>query len=178
MACRISGAPTGGYEEFCPFSLLKVNRRFGGTCRLHRQDWRIIPTRNQRENLPPTLTPVSCLAYYSILKTESTCSSETSVDSQRTTRRYVPEDKSSSTAVALNVLGWCVSWRITGARLAWLSTEILCKHGDGAKLWRKIWDSQVGVYEDFFLQACDTVYSDKYVPAFRRNLLLLSSSWK
>jgi hypothetical protein len=31
---------------------------------------------------------VSCLAYYSILKMEATCSSETSVDFQRTTRVY------------------------------------------------------------------------------------------
>jgi hypothetical protein len=35
---------------------------------------------------------VSCSAYPSTLKMEAICSSETSVDFQRTTRRYIPED--------------------------------------------------------------------------------------
>jgi hypothetical protein len=35
---------------------------------------------------------VSCLAYSSIMKMEAKCSSETSVDFQRTTRRYITED--------------------------------------------------------------------------------------
>jgi hypothetical protein len=35
---------------------------------------------------------VSCPAYFSTLKMEVICSSETSVDFQRTTRRYIPED--------------------------------------------------------------------------------------
>jgi hypothetical protein len=34
---------------------------------------------------------VSCLAYSSIMKMEDTCSSETSIDFQLTTRRYIPE---------------------------------------------------------------------------------------
>jgi hypothetical protein len=38
-------------------------------------------------------TPVSCLAYSSNLRMEATCSSETSVDFQRTARRYIPEDR-------------------------------------------------------------------------------------
>jgi hypothetical protein len=33
------------------------------------------------------------MAYFSTLKIEVTCSSEMSVDFQRTTRRYVPEDR-------------------------------------------------------------------------------------
>jgi hypothetical protein len=37
--------------------------------------------------------PVSCLAYSSTLKMEATCSSGTSVDFQRTARRYIPEDR-------------------------------------------------------------------------------------
>jgi hypothetical protein len=36
-------------------------------------------------------TLISCSAY-STLKMEEICSSETSVDFQRTTRRYIPED--------------------------------------------------------------------------------------
>jgi hypothetical protein len=35
---------------------------------------------------------VSCSAYVSTLKKEAMCSSETTVDFQRTTRRYIPED--------------------------------------------------------------------------------------
>jgi hypothetical protein len=35
----------------------------------------------------------SCLAYSSTLKMKETCSSETSVDFQQTTRRYIPEDR-------------------------------------------------------------------------------------
>jgi hypothetical protein len=37
---------------------------------------------------------VSCLVYSSKLKMEATCSSETSVDFQRVTRCYIPEDRS------------------------------------------------------------------------------------
>jgi hypothetical protein len=40
--------------------------------------------------LPPASTLVSCSAY-STLKMEAICSSETLVDFQRTTQRYVPE---------------------------------------------------------------------------------------
>jgi hypothetical protein len=36
---------------------------------------------------------VSCLAYSSVLKMEATCSSETSVDSQWTTRRCISEER-------------------------------------------------------------------------------------
>jgi hypothetical protein len=42
--------------------------------------------------LSPTFTVVSCSAYFSTPKMEAICSSETSVDFQRTTRRYIPED--------------------------------------------------------------------------------------
>jgi hypothetical protein len=41
--------------------------------------------------LSPAFTLVSCSAY-STLKMEAICSSETSVDFQRTKRRYIPED--------------------------------------------------------------------------------------
>jgi hypothetical protein len=36
--------------------------------------------------------PVYCLVYSSILKMEVTCSYEKSVDFQRPTKRYIPED--------------------------------------------------------------------------------------
>jgi hypothetical protein len=59
-----------------PWILLKVNRRFGGTelC------------------LPTAFTQVSCSTYSSTLKMNAICSSETSVDFKRNTRRYIPED--------------------------------------------------------------------------------------
>jgi hypothetical protein len=69
-------------------SPLKVNRRFGGTYRPHLQG-RIIPA----VSLPPAFTLVSCFACYSTLNMQSTCSSEKSVDFQRTKRRYIPEDR-------------------------------------------------------------------------------------
>jgi hypothetical protein len=43
--------------------------------------------------LPPSLMLVCCLAYSSTLKTEVTCSSETSVHFQRSTQRYISEYK-------------------------------------------------------------------------------------
>jgi hypothetical protein len=43
--------------------------------------------------LAACFTLVSCLGYYSTMKMEATCSSETSVDFQPTTRRYIPEDR-------------------------------------------------------------------------------------
>jgi hypothetical protein len=55
------------FWDITPCTPLKVNRRFGGTYRL-----------------PPAFTLVSCSAY-STLKMEAICSSETSVDLQRTT---------------------------------------------------------------------------------------------
>jgi hypothetical protein len=42
--------------------------------------------------LPHAFMMVSCSDYSSTLKMENVCSSETSVDFQRTTRRYIPED--------------------------------------------------------------------------------------
>jgi hypothetical protein len=36
---------------------------------------------------------ISCLAYSSTVKMEATCSSQTSADIQRTTPRYIPEDR-------------------------------------------------------------------------------------
>jgi hypothetical protein len=42
--------------------------------------------------LPSDFTLVSCSPYFSTLKMVAICSSETSVDSQRTTQHYIPED--------------------------------------------------------------------------------------
>jgi hypothetical protein len=69
--------------DIMPCSPFKVNRRFGGTCRHHQ-------LRRISLVLAPAFALVSCLA--STLKMKKTCSSETSVDFQRTTRCYIPED--------------------------------------------------------------------------------------
>jgi hypothetical protein len=55
-------------------------------------------SRNEREGgssaeLATCFALVSWLTYFSTLRMEATCSSETSVDFQRTTRRYIPEDR-------------------------------------------------------------------------------------
>jgi hypothetical protein len=59
---------------------MKINRRFGGICRLHLQ------------SLQTTFTLVSCLAYSSIMKIDAIFSYETSANFQRTTLLYFPED--------------------------------------------------------------------------------------
>jgi hypothetical protein len=61
---------------FC--SLLKVNRCFGGKCRLHIQGRRISLARNQAL-VSTHFKLVSCLAYYSTLNMKATFSSEMSV---------------------------------------------------------------------------------------------------
>jgi hypothetical protein len=59
---------------------------FRRTCRILLQGRKI-------SCFPPAYTLVSCLAYSSTLKMKATCSSETSVDFQRITRRYIPDDR-------------------------------------------------------------------------------------
>jgi hypothetical protein len=66
---------------------LKFNTRFGGICLLHLQDRRI-----SQAELSTCSMLVSCLANSSNVKMEVPCSFEASVDFQRTTRRYIPED--------------------------------------------------------------------------------------
>jgi hypothetical protein len=87
------------FWDITPYSSFKVNRRFGGPYRLHLQGRRISRARYQSESrwqaslcLPPAFTLVSCSAYSPTLKMEAICSSEMSVNFQRTTRRYIPED--------------------------------------------------------------------------------------
>jgi hypothetical protein len=65
------------FWDITAYSPLKVNGRFGRTCHLHLQ----IRTISQARM-------VSCLVYSSTLKMKANCSSETSVDFQRTTWPY------------------------------------------------------------------------------------------
>jgi hypothetical protein len=73
--------------KFCTKSSLKVNRCFGVTCLLHIQR-RIIRQRRNYHEAGSKQTSSS-----STLKMKATCSSETSVDLQRTTWRFIPENK-------------------------------------------------------------------------------------
>jgi hypothetical protein len=59
-----------------------MNGLFGGISRLHHQGQTVMQARNQH-----------LLAFLFELKMEATYSSEASVDFQRTTRRYIPEDR-------------------------------------------------------------------------------------
>jgi hypothetical protein len=72
------------FWDITPCSPLKVNRRFWGTCRLHLQG-------RGRALFDACFMLASCLGYSSTLKMEI-CSSETSVDFQRNTLCYIPED--------------------------------------------------------------------------------------
>jgi hypothetical protein len=96
----------GRYEEFFFWDItscspLEVNRRFDGIFRLQLQGVRISQARNEHETgisddgvvLTACFMLVSCSAYYSTLKMEATRFSVTSVDFQRTTLRYIAEDR-------------------------------------------------------------------------------------
>jgi hypothetical protein len=84
IVCRLHSFPTFMksitrlkstiFWDITPCSPLKVNRRFGGTYSLHLQGRRIRRARNQCESR------------------WQADSSETPVDTQWTTRRYIPED--------------------------------------------------------------------------------------
>jgi hypothetical protein len=65
-------------------------------------------------------TLVSFLAYSSNLKMEAICSSESSVETQRTTRRHIPEDDDT-----LQFLYFCVRIRCRG----YVFTEPLPSNG-------------------------------------------------
>jgi hypothetical protein len=67
------------FWDITPCSPLSANRRFWGTYRLHLQG------RRYNFSKKPATKQV-------VLKMEAICSSETSVDTQRTTRHYIPED--------------------------------------------------------------------------------------
>jgi hypothetical protein len=60
----------------------QAHRRFAGTYYIYLQD-RILARNKKKEKL---------VAYSTTLKKKAACSSETSVNSYRTTWRYIPED--------------------------------------------------------------------------------------
>jgi hypothetical protein len=76
-----------------PCSQLKFKRRFGGQYSLYLQRRSISQVARSMWQEKQNISQISCLAYSSILKMEVTCSSEISVDFQRTTWRCIPEDR-------------------------------------------------------------------------------------
>jgi hypothetical protein len=85
------------FWDITPFSPLKVNRQFGGTCGLHLQGGIRKDT-----NVSPAFTLVSCTAY-STLKMEAICS-ETSVDLQTDyTALYHSRQYSSRSCLAVDL---------------------------------------------------------------------------
>jgi hypothetical protein len=80
------------YVEKQP-TFLRTNR--------HNLQDRISQARCQRESRWQAITMVSCSAY-STLKMEAICSSETSVEFQRSTRSYIPEDSTLHATIYLS----------------------------------------------------------------------------
>jgi hypothetical protein len=80
-------------RDITPCIPLKINRRFAVTNRLSLQHRIISQARNWVSLLATCCILISCLAYSSTMKMEATCLSETSLDFQRTTRSYIPEDR-------------------------------------------------------------------------------------
>jgi hypothetical protein len=72
-------------KHWTPCCPMKVTRLFGGTCR--HNSW----PKNKRSKKLACLLVVSCLVHSSTPKIVVTCFSETSVDFQRPTWRYIPE---------------------------------------------------------------------------------------
>jgi hypothetical protein len=70
-------------------SPVKLSRRFGRTGHFHLQGRRV--SKKQGARRAACLLLVSCFAYTSTLKMEAICSSESSIDSNQTTRCYIPE---------------------------------------------------------------------------------------
>jgi hypothetical protein len=73
-------------------SPLKVNRRFGGTCRLHFQGLRIIQARNQAM-FSTCFHVCFLLDFFFEPEMEATDSSEKSADFKRTTQSYISENR-------------------------------------------------------------------------------------
>jgi hypothetical protein len=77
--------------DLAPCRSCELNRRFGGTCRLHLQG-RKIHERETSVSWWQRTRPGFSLADFSTLKMDETRFSETSVQFTRSTRNHIPED--------------------------------------------------------------------------------------
>jgi hypothetical protein len=90
---------------------------------------------------------VSCSAYSSTLKKETICSSETSVDFQRTTRRYIPEDSTLHNHRCENLTSYNIKVaRITGCQILKLT---LTSHSLRSIEFEQLWHA-TNSYSDIF----------------------------
>jgi hypothetical protein len=83
------------FWDITPCSPLKVNRHFGGKYRLNLQGRKNKPSKKPAWNQVASRDCFHAgflLGLFSNLKMGGICSSEISLDFQRTTRRYIPED--------------------------------------------------------------------------------------
>jgi hypothetical protein len=103
------------FWDTTPCSPLKVSRRFGGTCRLH------------LALLATCFYAGFLLSLFLTLKTEATCSSETSFGIQQTAWCYIPEDKE-----LVNIKMGC-------REIGWGPVECCCKHGNEPSGCIKCW---------------------------------------
>jgi hypothetical protein len=88
------------FWDITPCSPLKVNRRFREIYGIHVQVRRMSLERKQCESralFATCFTLVYCSAYSSTLNVDAIYSSETSVDFQRTTQRYILEGSTFNT---------------------------------------------------------------------------------
>jgi hypothetical protein len=108
---------------FWDIELLKVNGRFGGTCRLHLQGQRISQARNKRE---------------AGRNMEAICSSETPADFQRTTRPYNPGDRT------LRILRSLLSL------LELIITECKSVKISHTKFQQNLWKGLLGIWKSLF----------------------------
>jgi hypothetical protein len=83
--CRIWDSHSGGYDELCPLAYNTVQPAEGQLTFRRR-----ISSPSSASAMPRKIPEWKHA--YSILKMKATCSSETSVDSQRKTGHYIPEE--------------------------------------------------------------------------------------
>jgi hypothetical protein len=123
------------FWDITPCSPLKVNRRFGWTYRLHYQSRRISQIRNQREENSKQS-----------LKIEEICSSETSVDLQRTKRRYIPEDRTLNSETYSNV---CTKRKRRSNKTLKRCNEVGIGLTAKTIKWERRWCSSKAVYSQY-----------------------------
>jgi hypothetical protein len=96
--------------------------------------------------LTPASTLACCLAYSSVLEIEATCSSETSVDFRRATRRYLTWKDRKNTIVANLCIAICIvarKWlnndRFLGSINAICVPRVKCRfHSIGTEVWVRV----------------------------------------
>jgi hypothetical protein len=113
-----------------PCSPFRVNRRFVGTYHLHLHGRKI--------NKQQTSVKAGSKQSPGYLKMEAICSTETSVDIQRTTRRYIPEDSTLYNHRCENLKSYILV----------LSSKVKCFHISERKIFGKVMVSVLETYEE------------------------------